>query len=52
MSLGSRGTLGKSVQAAAPTEGIPSNPPSGKNEIQNIFWDPDTKELAFDIKEV
>ena len=31
--------------------GIPSSPPAGKSRIQNIFWDPSTRELVFTIEE-
>lgn len=33
MSLGSRGTLGKSVQV---TDGIPSNPPPDEKKVTNL----------------
>jgi hypothetical protein len=30
---------------------IPSVPPPGKKKIKNIYWDPATGELVFDIEE-
>jgi hypothetical protein len=31
--------------------GIPSSPPEGKKQIQNIFWDPSTEELVFTVQD-
>lgn len=30
---------------------IPSDPPLGKKRIKNIYWDPDTKEVVFDVED-
>ncbi len=34
-----------------PKKGIKSDPPKNKKKIKNIWWDPDTEELCFDVED-
>jgi hypothetical protein len=32
-------------------KGIKSDPPTEKKKVKNIWWDPDSKELVWDIED-
>lgn len=40
--------LGSALNDPPGEGGIPSNPPSGKKKITNVYWDPDTEEIVVD----
>jgi len=49
-----KATMQEPVRLTARLEvsmGIPSTPPLGKKQINNIFWDPSTGELVFTIQD-